>query len=116
MGDYLYPLSEGASVTLDANGNGTVFLGPTNSFQKWKPTSAACSVSSNVKEPTFYLFNGRTTDQSRRIGGTWTGSNDSDDLNGIILYPGSVLTGVWSGGDVGATATLSLTGDVERYP
>ena len=116
MGQYLMPLNEGVSVTLDANGNGTVFIGPQLAFQRWKPSNAACSVSSNTKEPTFYLYNGRTTDQSRRVGGTWTGSNDQTDLNGIVLYPGSVLTGVWAGGDAGATATLSLTGDIERNP
>lgn len=116
MGDYLLPLSEAAQVTLDASGNGLVFLGPNNAAQVWKPSSAACRVSSNIKEPQFYLYNGRTTDPSRQIGGTWTGSNDSTDLNGIVLYPGSVLTGQWLGGDVGATGTLSLVGDVERYP
>lgn len=116
MGQYLLPLSEGASVTLDSNGNGLVFIGPTNTYQVWKPSSAACVVSSQNSEPRFYLYNGRTVDQTRRIGGTWTGSNDSTDLNGIVLYPGSVLTGQWIGGDPGATATLSLNGDVERYP
>lgn len=116
MGQYLLPLSEGASVTLDSNGNGLVFLGPSNAAQVWKPSNAACAVSSNTKEPQFYLYNGRTIDPTRRIGGTWTGSNDADNLSGIVLYPGSVLTGQWIGGDVGAIATLSLTGDVERYP
>lgn len=107
------PLNQGVSVTLDANGNGFVRLGPTNAFQTWKPTNAACSVSTNTKEPVFVLYNGSSTSNENRIGGTYTGSNDNTDLQDVTLFPNMVLTGVWTGGDVGATATLSLTGTIQ---
>lgn len=107
------PLIAGESVTLDANGSGTVSIGPSNAFQTWKPSNAACSVSTNTKEPVFVLYNGPSTDPSTRIGGSYTGSNDSTNLSDITLYPGTMLTGQWTGGDAGATATLSLTGTIE---
>lgn len=115
MGDVIRVLNEAQSVILDSNGNGTVTLGPDNAFQQWIPTNAACSVSSNTSEPVFVLYNG-SAGNANRIGGSYTGSNDNTDLNGITLYPGSVLTGVWTGGDAGATATLSIQGTVNRNP
>lgn len=108
-----FPLIAGNSVTLNGSGNGTVSIGPTNAFQTWKPSNAACSVSSNSNEPVFVLYNGPSTDPATRIGGSYTGSNDNTDLSDIVLYPGTVLTGQWIGGDPGATATLSLTGTIE---
>jgi len=115
MGDLLLPLNESASVVLDASGSGVVRLGPNNASQQWVPTNAACSVSSNNSEPVFVLYNG-TPSNANRIGGTYTGSNDNTDVNSVTLYPGSVLTGVWTGGDPGATATLSIQGQVNRNP
>jgi hypothetical protein len=115
MGDYLLPLNESVSVTLDGNGNGTVRLGPSNASQQWVPSNAACSVTSNVSEPIFVLYNGSASN-ANRIGGTYTGSNDNTDVSGVTLYPGSVFTGVWTNGDPGATATLSLQGAVNRNP
>lgn len=109
------PLSESVSVVLDGSGNGTVKLGPSNSFQQWVPSNAACAVSSNNAEPVFVLYNG-TPGNANRIGGTYTGSNDNTDISGVTLFPGSYLTGVWSGGDPGATATLSIQGTVNRNP
>jgi membrane peptidoglycan carboxypeptidase len=116
MGAMLFPLNEIAQVVLDGSGNGTVTMGPTNAFQCWKPSNAACAVSTNVKEPTFTLYSGRAGSNANRYGGTYTGSNDNTDISGMVLYPGSVVTGVWTGGDVGGLATLTLSGDVERYP
>lgn len=115
MGAALLPLNESASVVLSASGGGSVKLGPSNASQQWVPSNAACSVTSNVSEPVFVLYNG-TPSNANRIGGTYTGSNDNTDINGVTLYPGSVLTGVWTGGDVGATATLSIQGQVNRNP
>jgi hypothetical protein len=115
MGDYLLPLNESASVVLDGSGGGTVRLGPSNASQQWVPTNAACSVSTNVSEPIFVLYNGNASN-ANRVGGTYTGSNDNTDVNGVTLYPGSVFTGVWTNGDPGATATLSVQGQVNRNP
>lgn len=115
MGDYLLPLNESATVVLNGSGGGTVALGPTNASQQWVPSNAACSVTSNTSEPIFVLYNG-SAGNANRIGGTYTGSNDNTDVSGVTLYPGSVLTGVWTNGDPGATATLSIQGAVNRNP
>lgn len=115
MGDYLLPLNESSSVVLDGNGNGLVRVGPSNASQQWVPSNAACSVDSNTKEPVFVLYNGSPSN-ANRIGGTYTGSNDNTDVSGVTLYPGGVLTGVWTGGDAGARATLTVQGDVKRNP
>lgn len=115
MGSYLLPLNESATTVLDGTGSGVVRVGPSNSSQQWVPTNAACSTTTNVSEPIFVLYNG-TPSNANRIGGTYTGSNDNTDVSGVTLYPGSVLTGVWTGGDPGATATLSIQGQVNRNP
>ena len=105
------PLQESVSVTLDASGNGTVTIGPVNQFQVWNVTNEGCTVTSNVKEPVFKLFLSNGLSAGAFLGGTNQGSNDSDDL-AVTLYPGMKLTGRWTGGDVGAVATLALTGTV----
>jgi hypothetical protein len=64
-------------------------------------------------EPLFKLYRGRTISQENFIAGTYTGSNDSTDLTSVVLHPSMVLTGVFIGGDVGATATLTITGETE---
>lgn len=115
MGGYLLPLNESVSVALDGSGNGTVRLGPSNASQQWVPSNLACSVTSNTSEPIFVAYNGSVSN-ANRIGGTYTGSNDNTDVNGVTLYPGSVVTGVWTNGDPGATATMSLQGAVNRNP
>lgn len=115
MGKLLQQLYESVSVTLDGSGNGTVRLGPSNSFQQWVPSNVACAVSSNTAEPVFVCYNG-TPSNANRIGGTYTGSNDSDSITDVVLYPGSYLTGVWTGGDAGAIATMTIQGTVNRNP
>lgn len=105
-------LNENIQITLDGSGNGHVTIGPKNAYQVWAPSSAACNVSSNVNEPTFRLYLGSGAG-GQFLGGTYTGSNDSTGLNGISLYPGQTLYGVWSGGDAGAVATLAITGTME---
>jgi hypothetical protein len=115
MGGFLTTLNESATTVLDGSGSGTVRLGPLNASQQWVPVNASCAVSTNVSEPVFVLYNG-TPSNANRIGGTYTGSNDNTDVNGVTLYPGSVLTGVWTGGDSGATATLTIQGQVNRNP
>lgn len=105
------PLNEGKSITLDGSGNGTVLLGPTNVFQTWVPSMAACNVSSNNSEPTFILYNGKSSSPLNQLASTYVGSNDVAGLAGVTIYPGGYVTGLWKGGDPGATATLILTGD-----
>jgi len=104
------PLNESGSVTLDGSGNGTVRIGPANQFQTWVVSTISTVVSSNANEPVFKAYRGNTPDQSAFIDGTFTGSSDSTNVS-LTLYPGMKITGVWKGGDPGATATMTLIGD-----
>lgn len=101
------PLDVSATVTLDASGNGTVKLGPTSTRQTWHVTNAAVQVSSNTLEPTANLYqNGLAS----KLGGTYTGSNDSSDLD--VTVRGGFIMCVWTTGDAGAKATLFLQGSI----
>jgi hypothetical protein len=102
-------LQESASVTLDAFGNGKVTLGPVNQFQVWYVTNEGTTVSSNVNEPTFRYYRSNGLSAGAFVAGSNQGSADSDD-SPVTLYPGQKLTGLWSGGDPGATATFTLQG------
>jgi hypothetical protein len=101
-------LNTGASVTLNASGNGTVYLGPTMPGVLWNVANVACFTSTAVSVPTFQLYS-PSVSATNFIGGSYSGNQDSDNIN-IILYPGLQLIGVWTGGDSGAIATMSVYG------
>jgi hypothetical protein len=108
------PLNPQGTVILDGSGNGTVVLRPRNAREVWRVTGASVSVSSNNNEPTFVLYD-RDPTLKRSKGGTYSGSMSSDtSLNPFELQNarGDYVTGIWTGGDAGATAILTLT--VER--
>lgn len=105
------PLQESVSVTLDGSGNGKATIGPVNQFQTWNVTNEGCTVTTNVNEPQFRLFQSNGTSAGTYLGGSNQGSNDSASID-VTLYPGMKLTGQWTGGDPGAVATLALQGTV----
>lgn len=107
------PLDIGFSTTLDGSGNGTVVIGPTNSLQTWYPNRISVNVTTNVSEPVFKYYRGRTAGTVNYIDGTYTGSNDSSEVLGVVLHPGEVLLCSWTQGDAGATATVTLGGEME---
>lgn len=96
-----------AQTTLNASGAGSVKLGPTSARQTWNVTNAAVAVSSDNSEPTATLY---LNTQASKLAGTATGSNDSTALD-VTLRNGYILC-VWTGGDAGAIATLSLQGSI----
>ena len=102
-------LQESVSTTLDGSGNGKASIGPVNQFQIWNVQNTGCTVSSNVNEPQFRLYRANGLSAGAFLGGSNQGSNDSDDTP-VTLYPGMKLLGVWTGGDAGAVATMSLQG------
>lgn len=104
------PLSVSARVTLNGSGNGSVSLGPLVPGVSWQPVSVAVRVNptSNTVVSEFFLYNGIAVD-SNFLGGSYTGDNNSAGL-AITLWPGQILTGVWTGGNPGATATMTLYG------
>lgn len=107
------PLDESTQIVLDASGNGAVTIGPSYSYQIWKPTQINVLVSSNQKEPVFKYYRGSSIGLTNYLGGTYTGSNDQSDISGQILQPGEVFLCVWTGGDPGALASVGLNGTKE---
>jgi hypothetical protein len=100
------PLDENKSTTLSAAGAGTVRIGPYSLAQRWHVTGARVKVSSNTNEPSANLYQGS---KGTFLGGTYSGSNDSTDLN--VILDNSTILCEWTGGDAGATATLYLSGE-----
>lgn len=105
-------LDTSANVTLSAAGAGVATATPPN-LETWQVTTIAVHVTSNTAEPTAQVYIG-AQDASRLIGATYTGSLDSSDGNWRV-NPGQPLICAWSGGDAGATATLSILG-TRTYP
>lgn len=100
------------SVTLSAAGAGTVTLSP-DGLTYWDVTTIAVHVSSNTSEPTAQVYIG-AQDAGRLIGATYTGSLDSSDGNWRVNTSQPLIC-ARSGGDAGATATLSVLG-TRTYP
>lgn len=107
-------MNEGFQTTLDGSGNATVVIGPQGSLQTWYPSRLSTTVSTNVSEPVFKFYLGRTANNASYIDGTFTGSNDSTPIdNNLVLHPGEVLLCTWTQGDPGASATVTIGGEVE---
>ncbi|OLE29613.1 MAG: hypothetical protein AUG44_03435 [Actinobacteria bacterium 13_1_20CM_3_71_11] len=98
------------NVILDANGGGRIDVYP-RADADLIIASATVSVTppagtANPKQPTADLYlNG--DGQVARLDGTYTGSKDTAYNLGVLTTGGN-LTCIWTGGDPGALATLSL--------
>lgn len=103
-----------ATVILDGSGNGIASLGPSRPRERWYPAIVAVSVSSNVNEPTCKIYMGPQISAATFVDGTYTGSNDSTDSgNGSEVHVGEQVFAQWTGGDAGATATVTVTGELQ---
>jgi hypothetical protein len=103
------PLNTSGTVKLSAAGAGTVTLAPTG-LENWHVTRVAVTVTTNVLEPVARVYIGSVA-PGNLLAGTYTGSLDSSDEDQYVS-PGQPLLCVWTGGDAGATATLSVFGEV----
>lgn len=105
------PLSEFVSVVLNGSGAGTAKIGPAAHGVIWKPTVASVRVSTQVKSPTCLIYAGDSATPDNFVDGTFTGAqNSTSNIDGQVLTLGQFVFAVWSGGDVGAQATLTVTG------
>lgn len=103
-------LDEANSGTFDALGVAVVRIGPTRVQQYWKPSNVAVSsTSSSDTEARVYL--GAAT-PSNLLAGSYSGNRDNAPIAQPLGF-GQVLTVVWSGGTPGATATVSVSGQME---
>ena len=109
------PLNESATVKLNGSGAGTARVGPISARETWTPGNASVSVSSNTNEATCSIYVGDSATQRNFVDSTFTGSSgdSSDRLGASTVKVGAYVFAVWSGGDAGATATLTVTGTKE---
>lgn len=114
MTDPLVPFKTSGTVILDGSGNGTVRLAPTGT--DWYIDRIAVKVSPKaVLEAKAYIYEGQIADQYL-ITNTLIGSTgDTSSGDNIILTDGTPLYVVWSGGDVGSTASVYIAGR-QRVP
>jgi hypothetical protein len=108
------PLAETTSIVLDGSGNGTAHLGPRGMGTVWLPQVVSIKTSTAVKSPTCKVYAGASATDDNFVDGTYTGAqNATDNIGGQRIYPGFQIWAVWTGGDAGATATLSVSGSKE---
>ncbi len=101
-------LNASDQVTVDANGNAAIEIGPVMHGETWHVKLVACQVSTAVAEP-----QGRAYLNGVFVGGTYTASINSNG-DPFTLLSGQKYRFVWTGADVGATATLTLLGLKEK--
>lgn len=104
-------------VFLDGFGNGIVSVGPQSAREEWIVDKASVRVSfpgvqtQPTNEATCSIYVGTDTSQTNFRDATFTGSSgDSTDAVSGRVKVGSYVWAVWTGGDAGQQATLSLSG------
>lgn len=112
MGD-VQPLNLGTETVLDASGNGTARLGPRQGPPVWhvQTISVRTSQPGAGSIPYCALYRG-TEDSNGYIDLTYDGSADSSDVNFDVMQ-GTEIIAVWTGGNPGDVATLSVYGTRE---
>lgn len=103
-------LTAKAYVTLDGSGNGTASTGPLSPGEQWKNLTASVRVSTNTKEAICSIYAGAAATPGYFADATsWGSTGDSTANLGTVLVGGNVFA-VWTGGDAGGKAVLTVTG------
>jgi len=76
----------------------------------WQPTSIGVSATTNVSEAQCRVYLGLNANAGALLGSTSTGSTGDSTDCAQTVWPGQSLIAVWTGGDAGATATISVFG------
>jgi hypothetical protein len=98
------------SVVLNASGNGQCGFGPP-SGTKWALRLSSGETSTSALQPQLAWYRGSPTGPLELLDQTFTGAQASTGkVAGTLFYPGQWLWAVWTGGDVGARATLRAFG------
>jgi len=100
-----------ADVILDGSGNGTAKIGPIRVREHWQPVSVSVAVASTNKEASAKAYLGSHVGADTFVSATASGSHgDTCGLGSQDIQPGMFVWVVWSGGDVGAKATMTVYG------
>jgi hypothetical protein len=110
-------LDEGGGYVLDesddddSGGDGTISVGPTAAGEIWQAGfTVAVHCSTNVSEAMCRVYCGAGASPAYFVGSTTWGSTGDSTTNTPQLQVGQQVWAVWTGGDSGATAYLSITG------
>lgn len=105
------PLTASAETVLDASGNGTASVGPTAQGETWEAGFVAgVHCSTNANEASMKLYCGGGASPAYFVGGTTFGSTGDSSSDTPQLQTGQSVFAVWTGGDPGAAAYLSING------
>jgi hypothetical protein len=107
------PLNMGVTTILNGAGNGRLTLGPTFGPSTWhvQTISVRTSQPGAGDIPQCATYRG-TEDANGYIDTTYDGSADATDVN-FDLTQGTEIIAVWTGGNPGDVATLSVYGTRE---
>lgn len=103
------PLSAKAYVTLDGSGNGTASTGPLSFGEQWTDATASVRVATNTDEAICSIYAGAGATPGYFVSSTTWGSTGDSTSVPVVKVGGNVFA-VWTGGDPGAQATLTVTG------
>lgn len=104
------PINQKAYVTLDADGNGTASCGPLSPGEIWETPTVHVSVATNVNEAICQAYAGAAATPGYFASSTTWGST-GDTCGGLpSVRVGSNVFAVWTGGDPGSLATMSVSG------
>lgn len=100
-------LLRSSAVTLDGDGNGTCPpVGPTSPSETWTVTLVSVQVTTSQNEAIASVY----LDGALLGTTTWGSTGDSDTGITQSVMPGQQVYATWTGGDPGATATMTVTG------
>lgn len=106
-------LQDSKRVTLGAGGVGTITFGPGRPGEVWTVNRISCQVSTQILEAQFKVYRGSVGIASFITGSVSGSTGDTDDGINERLNAGEYLSVQWTGGDVGATATVTYWGDID---
>jgi len=104
-------LRETAVVLLDGSGAGTAKVGPLSAREVWYPDNVAISITGATKQAKASMYMGSDTTQSNfRDISTFASGDSSGACNADVVKSGMYIWAVWTGGDPGLQAILTVTG------
>jgi hypothetical protein len=100
-------LTASRSVVFDANGRGSIALGPEKARENWHVTRITVQAT-GAAVPQARVYRGAESPSSF-IDGTETGNLDVSETD-LRLYPSDYVTTVWTGGSVGGIGSVVIEG------
>jgi len=104
------PLNVKAYAVLDGSGNGTAEIGPLSPGEVWSGMTVSVKVAANAKEATCSIYSGAAATPAYFADATTWGSTGDSTGNVRDVRVGGSVFAVWSGGDAGAQATMTVSG------